>query len=59
MAGATEKIVAPTIEELQQRVEAWYERAAGQGLEDARLPWNPEGVRQTDDGFEFNVWAHS
>lgn len=59
MAGAQTTIEAPTIEELQARVEEWYAQAADRGLEDARLPWDPANVEQTDDGYVFSVWAHS
>jgi hypothetical protein len=59
LAGATNTITAPIVEELETKVREWYEQAAGQGLEDARMPWDPELVQETKDGFAFNVWAHS
>lgn len=60
MAGAHTVIAAPTLPELQARVEEWYQGAAAQGLEDARIPWDPDQAQKSDDGgFEFIVWAHS
>ena len=59
MGGAVATITASTIEELKSKVEEWYEDAAATGLEDARLPWDPESVRMTGEGYEFSVWAHS
>ena len=59
MAGARTTLTASTIEELEARVNEWYEQAAAQSLEDVRLPWDPSLVLETADGFSFVVWAHS
>ena len=59
MAGANTVISAPTLEELKQKVEEWYAGAAANGLEDQRIPWDPEKALKTDQGYEFAVWAHS
>jgi hypothetical protein len=59
MAGAQKTLTAGTIEELEAEVERWYEEAEGAGLGDARLPWDPEAVIKTEDGYAFHVWAHS
>lgn len=52
-------VSAPTLEELEESVAQWYEGAANAGLEDARLPWDPDRAYETEDGYEFAVWAHS
>ena len=42
-----------------QKVSDWYAEAAREGFEDSRIPWNPDAVVQTDEGYECAVWAHS
>jgi len=59
MAGSTEVITATTLEELKQRVEEWYAASAAQGLEDERIPWDPDKALKTQGGYEFAVWAHT
>jgi hypothetical protein len=59
MAGAQEVVTADTKEELETKVEEWYARAAANGLEDRRIPWDPNAVQETAAGFGFAVWAHS
>lgn len=59
MGGSSEVITAVTMSELKTKVEEWYERAAGMGLEDMRIPWDETRALRTDEGYEFSVWAHS
>jgi hypothetical protein len=59
VGGSSGKLKAETIAELKKKVKAWYADAAAMGLEDERNPWDPKKVRKTDEGFEFDVWAHS
>jgi len=50
---------AATLEELEQKVSDWYAEAAREEFEDSRIPWNPDAAVQTEEGYEFAVWAHS
>jgi hypothetical protein len=59
MAGSMDVVSASTLEELEESVAQWYERAADAGLEDARISWDPDLAYKTEDGYEFAVWAHS
>ncbi len=59
VAGSRTTLTADSEEALKELVEQWYERAAAQGLEDARIPWDPANVEKTADGYEVMVWAHS
>jgi hypothetical protein len=59
LAGVQDVVTAPTLDELRTKVDEWYAGAADRGLEDARLPWDPESAQETAVGYAFNVWAHS
>jgi len=59
MGALAEKLFAPTLDELEKMVNEWYRNAAAQGLADVRLPWDPEAVQETKDGFVFEVRAHT
>jgi hypothetical protein len=58
VADSREILAAESIDELRQRVDAWYADAAAKGLPEVREPWNDARVKTTESGFvEFEVWA--
>jgi hypothetical protein len=55
---AREIVAAESLDELKQRVDDWYAKAAAAGRTDVRLQWDESAVKKTDSGFyEFEVWA--
>lgn len=59
MPGVSAVIKASSVPELETRVAEWYENAAADGLGVPRIPWDPKNVRETEDGYEFAVLAHT
>ncbi len=55
MAGAFNVVTASTVEDLETKVQEWYEDAADKGLEDARLQGGRRQASHSVDAFSGRV----
>ena len=59
MGAMSETIVAPTMEELEAKVEEWLEAATATGVLEEQVGWDSTRVKKTDDGYSIFVRART